>query len=128
MSEVTCGQLVMRWPKSCIISPFLLMASGHVTENTVSLKNRSEAVHTSYDDLGNLTRSFFAESCAKDEPYAMQNFSAKISMVRRPFQKTQGVALPPPPPHPPHERGLRYKGKKLMTCYHGYRYSQSCLM
>ena len=28
----------MCWPKSCIISPFLLMLAGHVVENTIFLK------------------------------------------------------------------------------------------
>ena len=30
--------VVMCWPKSCIISPFLLLAASYVAENTISLK------------------------------------------------------------------------------------------
>ena len=38
------SHVVMFWPKSCIISPFLLMAADYVSETTISWKNRSEAV------------------------------------------------------------------------------------
>ena len=47
------SHVVTRWPKSCIISPFLLMTTICVAENTISSKNRSESVPvmTSYDHI-----------------------------------------------------------------------------
>ena len=38
------SDVVLCWSKSCITSPFPLMAASYMAENTISLKNRSEAV------------------------------------------------------------------------------------
>ena len=88
---------VMCWPKSCIISPLLLMAATYVSLYTISLKNRSEA----YDVIArwpDLTRSFFCLKLHKGCPISYAKFyrdppsdSAAMS------EKNSWVVHHPPP-------------------------------
>ena len=78
------------------------------------------------DPWPNMTWSFFAKSCAKDAPSAMQNFSVIRSAVRKPFQKNSlGGGSHRPPMH---GRGLMalnvhvicpvFSERILNVCFH----------
>ena len=48
------SDMVMFWSKSCIMSPFQSMATSNVSENAISVKNRSQAVRLMTSKLRDL--------------------------------------------------------------------------
>ena len=100
--------VVMRWPKSCIMSPFQPMAASPVAENTVSWKVGRRPYllwrHSSvtWPDLAN----FIFPNVAQMVPHKLCKISARSALrFSGHFRKAHGGCITPPHLCTPHGRG-----------------------
>ena len=109
------SDVFMFWPKPCIMSPFQSMVASPVDENTISLKNRSEAVPPMTLQLGNLD---WPGHILSRDAHRMLHKLCKISawsaqQLGGHFRiKPYGGGLTPPPPL--HGRGLKLSTRSFL--------------
>ena len=94
------SHVVMCWPKSRIMSPFLLMAAGCLNGRKHDVLQKPVGACTSYDVIArwlDLTR-FFLPKVAQMMPHKLCKISARSAQpFGGHFRKTHGGCITPPP-------------------------------